>query len=139
MSYSQPLNPTTAPGYQPQIMPPQQPYMPYMAQPMMIGVPVPVADPGAGAATTSLVLGIIGLVFAVIGVIPYLFVCGGLGFILGIIGIPFGAIGRRSVQRHGQALAGLIMSIIAVTIPIAALVFFAVILGAAAVSAPSHP
>ena len=121
--------PPAPPAYSQPLYPNMQPAMssiPLYATPMMVGMPLPVADPGAGLATTSLVLGIIGLVFSVIGLTPFtVLLCGGPAFILGILGIIFGAIGRRSVTRKGQATAGLVMSIVALGLPIVIFVLFA--------------
>ncbi|MGZ3665529.1 MAG: DUF4190 domain-containing protein [Ktedonobacterales bacterium] len=139
-SYSQPLYPATVantppgqpgmpPAYSQPLYPNMQPAMPSVpvyAAPVMVGVQLPAADPGAGLATTSLVLGIIGLVFSVIGLTPLTFIfCGGPAFILGVLGIVFGAVGRRSVTRKGQATAGLVMSIVAIGLPIVLFVLFA--------------
>lgn len=79
------------------------------------GMPVPMVDPAAGQATTSLVLGIVGLVFSLGSFFP---VCAFLAFVPGVLGIVFGVIGRRSTTRRGQAIAGLIMSIIAVALTV---------------------
>lgn len=125
-TYSQPLYPS---------MQPAMPSMPVYATPMMVGMQLPAADPGAGLATTSLVLGIIGLVFSVLGLTPFtVFFCGGLAFILGVLGIVFGAVGRRSVTRKRQATAGLVMSIVAIGLPIVVFILFALSGAFAAVS-----
>lgn len=74
--------------------------------PYPYGVPIPVAppDPGSGQAVTSLVLGILSTVFAFIP-------CFGLiSFVLGIIGLIMGIFGRKSVTRHGNAVAGIVLS-----------------------------
>ncbi|MGZ3638377.1 MAG: hypothetical protein ACXVCX_11145, partial [Ktedonobacterales bacterium] len=96
------------------------------------GMPVPMVDPGAGQATTSLVLGIVGLVFS-LG--SFFSVCAFFAFVLGVMGIVFGVIGRRSTTRKGQATAGLIMSIIAVVL--AVLIFGVIIIGTIAYSSSS--
>lgn len=62
-------------------------------------------------AVASLVLGIIGLVFAFIPAV------GWVGAILGIVGIILGVLGRKSQpEKKGMAIAGLVMSIIAVVL-----------------------
>ncbi len=91
---------------------------------MIVGVQLPVVDPGAGQATASLILGIIGLVFSLLGLAVGC--CSGIAFILGILGIIFGAIGRRSVTRKGQATTGLVTSIIAVALPVVVVLFVAI-------------
>lgn len=93
------------------------------------GMPVPMADPGAGQATTSLVLGIVSLVFS-IG--SFFSACAFFAFVLGVLGIIFGVIGRRSTTRKGQAVAGLIMSIISVVLTV--LIFGLVVIMAIAYS-----
>lgn len=116
---SQPVYPPPPP-YGAVVPPPAYPSQPMYgqpyAQPYPYGVPIPYAmpDPGAGMAVASLVLGIISLVFAA------LFFCGGMFVapITGILGIIFGVLGRKSVTRHGSAMAGLITSIIAVAITV---------------------
>lgn len=93
--------------------------------PMYGYMPVPVIDPAAGQATTSMVLGIAGLVVA-FG--SFASPCAAIAVITGIVGIVFGVLGRRSTTRKGQATAGLIMSIIAVagTIFISGLIVLAI-------------
>ncbi len=59
-------------------------------------------------AVTSLVLGILALVFPFIGM-------GWLSALVGIIGIVLGALGRKG-EKRGLATAGLVMSIIAVAL-----------------------
>lgn len=82
--------------------------------------PAPMTDPGRGQAIASLVLGIIGLVFAFVPV------CGApFAIVLGIIGTIMGAIGQKSRTAHGMAIAGLIMSIIALVLSIGILVIVA--------------
>lgn len=110
-----------------------QPYgVPY-GQPY--GVPMPFAppDPGAGMAVASLVLGIISLAFTAF------FFCGGLFVapITGILGIIFGILGRKSVTRHGSAIAGLVTSIIAVAITGVIVVLYIILIAASAATTPS--
>jgi hypothetical protein len=101
--------------------------------PMAVPVAVP-AEPGAGLATTSLIMGILALVTLLFVWVP---VCGWIApTTLGILGIIFGALGRKSVSRHGQAIAGLVMSIIAVGLQIAWIViYYAVIVSALSAAA----
>jgi hypothetical protein len=61
-------------------------------------------DPGAGQAVTSLVLGIISIVFATIPCF------GVITLATGIIGLIMGILGRRSATRHGMAIAGIVLS-----------------------------
>ncbi len=80
---------------------PQQVYMP-PAQYVGVNVQVgPVYDPGAGQALTGMILGIIGLVFPFLGLVP-------------LFGLVFSIIGMKSVTRKGMAIAGLVMSIIGI-------------------------
>ncbi|MES4907568.1 MULTISPECIES: DUF4190 domain-containing protein [unclassified Streptomyces] len=93
---------------------------PYGAQPAYpgypgYGYPHPTYGPGAftpdnGNGTAALVLGIVGTVLFLI-VVP--------GVILGVLAIIFGALGRAKAMRGeadngGQALAGLVLGVIAV-------------------------
>lgn len=66
--------------------------------------PLP-TEPGKGMAVAGLTLGIISLVIAFVPV---------FGIIPPVLGIIFSAVGMRSVTRHGQAVAGLVCSLIAV-------------------------
>lgn len=101
----------------------------------MVNVRLPVMDPGAGQATTGLILGTIALVFSVLGFVPFFgIICGSIAFILGILGIIFGAIGRRSVTRKGQATAGLVTSIIAVVLPVVVSILIVIASTSAAVT-----
>lgn len=75
-------------------------------------------DPGAGQAVTSLVLGIISTVFAFIP-------CFGLiAPVTGIIGLIMGIIGRKSVQRHGMAVTGIVLSSIGIGLSVLFLVLW---------------
>ena len=58
-------------------------------------------------AVTALVLGIIGLVFSFIPVLNV------IGLILAFLGVIFGAVGIKNRDSRGKAIAGLVMSIIA--------------------------
>ena len=73
-------------------------------------MPVQPSYPGSGQAVTSLVLGIIALVFSLGSIFGF---CAFIAFVLAIIGIVMGALGRKSPTRRGSATAGLVMSIIA--------------------------
>lgn len=71
-------------------------------------VPLGYAQPpeqGKGMAITGLVIGIVSLVIAFVPL---------FGIIPPVLGIIFSAVGMRSVSHRGQALAGLICSLIAV-------------------------
>jgi len=63
-------------------------------------------EPGKGLALTSLVLGILSLVFMFV---PFF---GWIGTIVGIVGIILGAIAKQQGAKGGVATAGLVMSII---------------------------
>ncbi|MGH2516477.1 MAG: hypothetical protein ACRDHP_12555 [Ktedonobacterales bacterium] len=92
--------------------------------------PVAIPDPGRGQAITSLVLGIIGLVFSFIPI------CGApIAVILGIVGAIMGSVGLKSRTGHGMAVAGLVMSILALIVSIGFFVY-AAIAGAPAATLP---
>jgi hypothetical protein len=82
-------------------------------------------------AITGFVLGIVSLCLlclTIYGAVINLIVSG--------LGIVFSAIGRKSRTSHGLAVAGLVMSIIAMVI---SFVFFLVLIGIlAAISVPHH-
>jgi len=113
------------PLYLPQPQQPmyQQPQFqqPIVAQPMVIApvimpftIATPPSIPGAGAALNSMVLGIIALIASLISWIPLLNICTfPITVILAAIGIITGIIGLRSTVNKGQAIAGLILSGIA--------------------------
>jgi hypothetical protein len=143
---SYPTNPGSQGGYMPPPPPPPygaqpgygappayggyaQPSVPLMApgMPGMPGIPVgiAVAQPESnGLAVTSLVLGIVGAVFSLLG---FTVVCGFLSFPLGVIGTILGALGARKTYHKGMAIAGLILSIVAVVITIGWFVLFAIV------------
>lgn len=91
--------------YQPQYPQMQQPYPqqgyqnPY--NPTMYAMPQ--ASQGGGLAIAGLVLGIISIVFCWIPLFDIL---------IGIVGLVLSLLGRRSLSRHGIAIAGLVCSII---------------------------
>jgi hypothetical protein len=90
-------------------------------------------DPGAGMAVTSLVLGIVG---SALGLLVSWTVC--LSFmplILGIVGFIMGILGFKSKTRHGMAVAGFILSIVAVAIPVIFFIIY-VVIDAAALTLP---
>jgi hypothetical protein len=72
-------------------------------------------------AISSLVLGIVSLVLFCV---PF------IGIICGVIGLILGLVANSKPPKHGMATAGIVMSIIAVGLPILYLVFW----GAAIVS-----
>jgi hypothetical protein len=63
-------------------------------------------DLGAGQAVTSLVLGIISIVFTFIPCFGF------IAIVTGIIGLIMGILGRKSVTRHGMAVTGIVLSAI---------------------------
>ena len=83
---------------------------------------VPVIDPGAGAALTGMILGIIGLFFPIVG----------------IGGLIFSIIGMKSITRKGMAIAGLITSIISVLEIVGVIVIVIAIAAAAAAATPTY-
>lgn len=96
------------PGQAP--VPPSQPlygapnvYMQPAPYPYVVAAP---PDPGAGQAVTSLVLGIISIVFAFIPCFGF------VSLVTGIIGLIMGILGRKSVTRHGMAVTGIVLSAI---------------------------
>src|SRR6185437_3145173 len=96
------------PGQAP--VPPSQPmygapnvYMQPAPYPYVVAAP---PDPGAGQAVTSLVLGIISIVFAFIPCLEF------VAIVTGIIGLVMGILGRKSVTRHSMAVTGIVLSAI---------------------------
>ena len=77
-----------------------QPAAPY---PYVVAAP---PDPGAGQAVTSLVLGIISIVFTFIPCFGF------VAIVTGIIGLVMGILGRKSATRHGMAVTGIVLSAI---------------------------
>lgn len=104
-------------------------YVQPAAYPYMVAAP---AEPGSGQALTSMILGIVGTVF---GLMSWLFCLAFIPVILGIVGFVMGILGLKSASRHGMAITGIILSIIAVALPV---IFFVllVIFNAALFSAP---
>lgn len=90
---------------------------PTVIQHVYVPVPYPVAAPdtGGGMALTSLILGIMS---ASVGWIP---LCGAVALFPAILGIVFGGLGMKSRRRRGMAMAGMILSMLAIAM---ALVFF---------------
>jgi hypothetical protein len=109
--------PTPQPPYAPPPPPPAVPYGVYppqvIVQPMVIPQPV---DPAGGQAIAGLILGITGVVFGALGfsgcTIP-------IGLTLGIVGIVMGALGRKSLSHSGLAIAGLVLSVLAIAASVA--------------------
>lgn len=77
-----------------------QPAAPY---PYVVAAP---PEPGSGQAVTSLVLGIISIVFTFIPCFGFVAIA------TGIIGLIMGILGRKSVSRHGMAVTGIVLSVI---------------------------
>ncbi|MGO8946175.1 MAG: DUF4190 domain-containing protein [Ktedonobacterales bacterium] len=100
--YGQPTA-AAAPG-QSNASPGVQPvYVPY-------AVAVPGSGPGDGMALTSMILGIIS---AAIGWIPF---CGVVVLAPAIVGIVLGALGLKSQNRRGMAIAGIILSVVGIAL-----------------------
>jgi hypothetical protein len=68
-------------------------------------------DPYRVHATTSLVLGIIGVVFSIACC-----VCWPVGMLVSLVGMGFGIVGLRSTTKNGFAVAGIVLSGIAILI-----------------------
>lgn len=136
---SQPLYPPPTPfgGIVPPPAYPAQPAPVYgqpYAQPYGVPIPFAAPDPGSGMAVASMVLGIISLVFTA------LFFCGGLFVapITGIVGLVLGILGRKSVTRHGSAIAGIVMSIVALAITGTAVALYIILVVLSAATAPTQ-
>ncbi|MCS6553712.1 hypothetical protein K0028_01860 [Curtobacterium flaccumfaciens pv. flaccumfaciens] len=80
----------------------------------------PATNSGNGIAVGSLVLGIVGVVFA--------FLFSIVGLIAGIIGLVLGFIARRrAVGSRGMVLAGIVLSVIAIIVAIIFMIIGAVV------------
>lgn len=91
--------------------PPPSPVVPQYSQPVYGQIAyAPPVDPGGGVAIAALVLGLIGLpmMFLTFCDLPIVVT----GIICGVVGM------RRSTQRRGVAIAGLVLSLIPVAIAI---------------------
>lgn len=111
---SHPDQPTPPVGYP--AMPNQPgPHYPCPTQPVPFYLSSAPIKPGRGPAIASLVLGIVG---AAMGIVPLL--CW-MALVLGILGLIFGIVGRR----HGMGKAGIIMSLISITLGIVGAVIVA--------------
>lgn len=113
--YAQPGDYPPPPSYgaAPYPPPPGQPGTPMYGAPNIYMQPAPYPyvvaappDPGAGQAVTSLVLGIISIVFTFIPCFGF------VAIVTGIIGLIMGILGRKSVSRHGMAVTGIVLSAI---------------------------
>ena len=105
--------------------PPRAPYPPPGQYPPPATAPTPYRDSGLppgrrknGAGATALVVGVLGLVLAV------LIVFAPLGAVLGVIAVVFGIvgivrIGSGSADNRGQAIAGLVTGALGVVIGVA--------------------
>ena len=93
----------------------QYPY-PYQQFPSQFAPPQPPATaPGRGLAITSLVLGIVG---AAMGIVPLLF---WMALVVGLLGLIFGCVGRR----HGMGKAGIVLSLVSLTLGVVGAVILA--------------
>ena len=113
--YAQPgaYPPPPSYGDAPYPPPPGQPGTPMYGAPNIYVQPAPYPyvvaappDPGAGQAVTSLVLGIISIVFTFIPCFGF------IAIVTGIIGLIMGILGRKSMTRHGMAVTGIVLSAI---------------------------
>ena len=75
--------------------------------------PPPVHQPGRGLAVASLVLGIVSLVFTFVVPIPF------VNWFLAIVGIALAVAAKQQGYTGGMATAGLVCSIIALSLGIA--------------------
>lgn len=82
------------------------------------GTQQPPAQPRNGLGTTALVLGIVGIIFAII---PFLFWLGG---VLGLLALIFGIIGSSRAGKglatnKGMAVTGLVLGVVSIVVSIA--------------------
>lgn len=82
--------------------------------------------------TAALILGLVSLVISIGGSAAGM---GWIGSVCGILGIIFGALGMKDNSNKGQAKAGLILSIIALTWGVIATIVCVACIGAAGLSA----
>ncbi len=116
-------------------VPPSQPlygapnvYVQPAPYPYVVAAP---PDPGAGQAVTSLVLGIVSIVFAFIPCFGF------VSLVTGIIGLVMGILGRKSVTRHGMAVTGIVLSAISLGLTVL-FIFLYIGLNILTLSAPSQ-
>ncbi len=109
-----PPPPYGATGYPPQQgQPPMPPpygapqiYVQPSAYPYMVAAPVAPPDPGSGQAVTSLILGIVSIVFAFIPCLGF------ISLVTGVVGLIMGILGRKSTTQHSMAITGIVLSAI---------------------------
>ena len=125
--YAQPgaYPPPPSYGAAPYPPPPGQPGTPMYGAPNVYVQPAPYPyvvaappEPGAGQAVTSLVLGIISIVFAFIPCFGF------VSLVTGIIGLVMGILGRKSVTRHGMAVTGIVLSAISLGLLVLTTIFW---------------
>ena len=125
--YAQPgaYPPPPSYGDAPYPPPPGQPGTPMYGAPNVYVQPAPYpyvvaapSDPGAGQAVTSLVLGIVSIVFAFIPCFGF------VSLVTGIIGLVMGILGRKSVTRHGMAVTGIVLSAISLGLTVLFMVLY---------------
>jgi len=125
--YAQPgaYPPPPSYGAAPYPPPPGQPGTPMYGAPNVYVQPAPYPyivaappDPGAGQAVTSLVLGIVSIVFAFIPCFGF------VSLVTGIIGLVMGILGRKSVMRHGMAVTGIVLSAISLGLTVLFIVLY---------------
>ena len=128
--YAQPgaYPPPPSYGAVPYPPPPGQPGTPMYGAPNVYVQPAPYPyvvaappEPGAGQAVTSLVLGIISIVFAFIPCFGF------VSLVTGIIGLVMGILGRKSVTRHGMAVTGIVLSAISLGLLVLTTIFWVAI------------
>lgn len=125
--YAQPgaYPPPPSYGDAPYPPPPGQPGAPMYGAPNIYVQPAPYPyvvaappDAGAGQAVTSLVLGIISIVFTFIPCFGF------VAIVTGIIGLIMGILGRKSVTRHGMAVTGIVLSAISLGLSVLFTIFY---------------
>ena len=128
--YAQPgaYPPPPSYGAAPYPPPPGQPGTPMYGAPNVYVQPAPYPyvvaappEPGAGQAVTSLVLGIISIVFAFIPCFGF------ISLVTGIIGLVMDILGRKSVTRHGMAVTGIVLSAISLGLLVLTTIFWVAI------------
>ena len=108
--------PGNEPGSNP--VPPAPP-----AAPQYQGAAAPVAAEPKGLAISSLVLGIVGVVFS--WFVPF------IGIVGGIVGLILGILARKKGQPKGMSLTGIILSAVAIVLAIIAIIVVAMVIGSA--------
>ncbi|MBK0420716.1 DUF4190 domain-containing protein [Leucobacter sp. CSA2] len=83
----------------------------------------PAATEQKGLAISSLVLGIVGVVFS--------FLVSFVGLVAGVVGLVLGILARKKGQPKGMSLTGIILSAAAIVLAIISMIIVAMFIGAA--------